>query len=31
MLGCKPANTPIDSAKKIGARIDSAPVNKRRY
>jgi hypothetical protein len=31
MLGCKLADTLIDSAKKIGARIDSAPVNKRRY
>jgi hypothetical protein len=31
MLGCKPANTPMDSTKKIGAENDSIPLDKGRY
>jgi len=31
MLGCKPANTPMDSTKKIGAENDSIPVSRLIY
>ena len=31
MLGCKPADTPMDSTKKIGAENDSIPVDRGRY
>ncbi|RVW93958.1 Retrovirus-related Pol polyprotein from transposon RE1 [Vitis vinifera] len=31
MLGCKPADTPMDSTKKIGTEKNSAPVDKGRY
>ena len=31
MLGCKPAETPMDSSTKLGANKDSVPVDKGRY
>ncbi|RVW15527.1 Retrovirus-related Pol polyprotein from transposon TNT 1-94 [Vitis vinifera] len=31
MVGCKPADTPMDSMKKIGTEKDSAPVDRGRY
>lgn len=31
MLGCKPADTPMDSNSKMGSKDDSAPVDKGRY
>jgi hypothetical protein len=31
MLGCKPAETPMDSTKKIGGGQDRTPVDKGRY
>ena len=31
MLGCKPADTPMDSTKKIGVENDSIPVDRERY
>lgn len=31
MLGCKPAETPMDSTIKLGVNPDSAPVDKGRY
>ena len=31
MLGCKPADTPMDSTVKLGAKKDSAPADKGKY
>ena len=31
MLGCKPADTPMESTYKIGLKEDSPPVDKGRY
>ena len=31
MVGCKPADTPMDSMKKIGTEKDNAPVDRGRY
>ena len=31
MLGCKPANTPMDPTKTIGSRKESVPMDNERY